>query len=96
MNDIPHDARVRDQPQTEEEAVWAMEAWKRRDAEHRAEGRQLDAERDQLVRAAAAVGIENKQLIATCMGISRPTVYKILGRAEAEQNGRNPAQEDAD
>lgn len=51
----------------------AMEAWKRRDAEHR-------AERDRLVRAASAAGVNVRQ-VALSMGISRTTVYAILAQA---------------
>ncbi len=47
-----------------------MDGWKRRDAEHL-------AERDQLVRAARAAGVNVRQ-IALGMGISRTTVYAIL------------------
>jgi DNA invertase Pin-like site-specific DNA recombinase len=49
----------------------ALEAWKRRDAEHQ-------AERDKLVRAAHLAGL-NKRQIALASGLSRTTVYKILG-----------------
>lgn len=55
---------------TPDEATLAMEAWKRRDAEH-------TAERDQLVRAAKAAGVNIRQ-IALSLGISRTTVYAIL------------------
>lgn len=67
----PDDVRLRDSPATSEEAALAMEAWKRRDAGHL-------AERDRLVRAAKTAGVNVRQ-IALGMGISRTTVYAILG-----------------
>lgn len=59
-----------------EHATLAMEAWRRRDAEHQ-------AERDRLVRAAKASGVNVRQ-IALGMGISRTTVYAILGADSAK------------
>jgi hypothetical protein len=81
MSRVPDDVRLRDSPQTSEEAALAMEAWKRRAAE-------VQAERDTLIRAVAALmkdrdGRVNVRQIALGMGISRPTVYAVLG-AEAE------------
>ena len=69
----PRDVQLRDSPAAQDEAHLSMEAWKRRNAEHL-------AERDQLVRAARACGVNVRQ-IALRMGISRPTVYSILSAA---------------
>ena len=52
-------------------AALALEAWKGRDAEHL-------AERDRLVRDAHLAGMNVRQ-IALKSGLSRTTVYKILG-----------------
>ena len=60
-----------------EQCARALEDWARRDKEHR-------AERDELVRAAALVlvrdgGEPNVRQIALRTGLSRNTVYAILG-----------------
>jgi DNA-binding NarL/FixJ family response regulator len=70
----PRDVRLRTRPATQAEANVAMEAWKRRDAEHL-------GERNLLVRAAKACGVNVRQ-IALRMGISRTTVYAVLDMEE--------------
>ena len=78
-NGIPADVRLRHSPASPMEAAFALEAWARRDAEHQ-------AERDQLVRQAATLlvrdGKPNVRQIAMKSGLSRTTVYKILGTRE--------------
>lgn len=59
--------------------VPALRDWKRRSAE-------LDAERDALIRAAHAAGINIRQ-IGMESGLNRGTIYKILGGAAAPGPG---------
>ena len=62
---------------TPEEAMQALETWKRRDAEHL-------AERDRAIRAAREAGVNIRQ-IALKSGISRTTIYKVLPPSERER-----------
>jgi transcriptional regulator of acetoin/glycerol metabolism len=58
-----------------EEAARDLEQWAIRDEKHQ-------LQRDQLVRAAAAAGVNVRQ-IALKSGLSRTTVYKIIGEEKS-------------
>ena len=79
----PRDVRLRTSPVTESEAESALAAWKRRHAEHQ-------AERDALVRAAYPLLGRNVRRIARLAGLSRNTVYAILGADRSEKEKRTP------
>ena len=65
------------------EAETALAEWKHRGEEH-------DAERDPLVRAAREAGL-NINRIHKLSGVSRTTIYQILGLAAGTREPSSPA-----
>jgi hypothetical protein len=67
-----------------DEAGRALDGWKARNWQHTHRLEQLIADRDQLIRDAYAAGINIRQIHLRA-GISRDTIYRVLGKKEGEE-----------